>query len=507
MRKILFILLVIGALVVGGAVVALLTIDVNQFRPLLVTQLQTATGRRVELASIRRSWKQGLGLELRGLVIHDDPAFGVEPMLAVEQVSARLQLAPLLRRRLQLATVTLDHPTIHVVKNAAGQLNIRTLTTQPAASSQQPASTSTMALPFLISSLKIRSATISFQDLAAAPPLSIEMRDMDVTASNIALVNGVPQAKLEVRNGSVKLSTMQRPVDSVMIDARMTATQLDVTKCSALIGNGTLEGSAAISDYRARPRIEAKLALRKILLQDVAPPAQAQAEQRLEGALSGDVAIQGTGATWPELRPTLAGQIGARVTEARMTNVNLLREAFNKLSMLPGVVERLEAKLPERHKQLLQQRDTAIRELQLKGRIEQGALILDPLLVATDVGVLNGQGRIELDGRVDVRAMIVLPKDLSSSITQSVKELSALDDDAGSITFPLTVSGQPPQIAVQPDTRYIAQRVVVTKGVELIEQLLNKGQEPEQPNGASMPPASESRSTEELLRDLIRGKR
>lgn len=513
MRKALLIVAILIVLVIGGAVAAFVTLDVNRFRPLIVTKLQDAIGRHVELGALHRSWSGGLGLELQGLVIHDDPRFGTAPVLSVEKASARLRLLPLLRRKMEIASITLEQPVVRVVKNAAGQLNVQTMggpATQQAGAARPQPSGSPAALPLLISAFKIRGALMTYLDQSATPPASIELKGADVTASNMSLVNGVPQMTLEVRNGTLTLSQMRRPLDGIAVDLRATLDALEVTRYSALIGNGRLEGHAAVQHYRATPVVEGELTLRDVLLQDLLPSAQATAEQRLEGKLSGKATVQGTGKSWPELQPTLTGQAELRVAEGRVTNLNLLREALAKFSMLPGVVQRLEAKLPERYRELMQQRDTELREVQLTARIAQGALLIDPLNIGTDVGSLTGHGRVGLDNSMQLEAMIAIPPDLSQAMVSSVEELKYLADRSGAITFPLQVSGQPPRLAVQPDMRYIAQRVIVSKGEELIGELLQKAIGGDEASGTPQPsgqePASgEPHSPDDFLRAIFGG--
>ena len=73
-----------------------------------------------------------------------------------------------------------------------------------------------------------------------------------------------------------------------------------------------------------------------------------------------------------------------------------------------------------------------------------------------------------------ITAMIVVTPDLSAALIQSADELRYLADQRGAVTFPLLVSGRPPRLAVQPDLHYIAQRVLASKGEELIGHLLQK---------------------------------
>ena len=67
------------------------------------------------------------GFDLENFVIHDDPAFGAEPMLRAQEVTASLRLTSLLRGRLEIARLNLTEPSLNLVRNAEGHWNLENL--------------------------------------------------------------------------------------------------------------------------------------------------------------------------------------------------------------------------------------------------------------------------------------------------------------------------------------------------------------------------------------------
>ncbi|GEM_PF-3729011 len=503
MRKVLLGLLLVGVLLCGGVIVIFLTVDVNQFRPLLLTKLQDATGRRVELQSLHRSWTGGLGIEMHELTIYDDPHFGEEPLVSIAQASARLRLAPLLQRRVELASITIERPTIRLITDATGQLNVPRLGAGRLPSATTP-SQANVALPLFVTSVTIKDAALLYRDLAVTPPLTVDLRHADLRASNLALVRGVPQATLEIRNATLASSAVTHPLEGIAADLTATPTQLDLQQLTALLGHGSLEASGTVREYRTQPAITGRVALKRVAVQEISPPSVARAEQHVEGDLSGEATVQGTGQTWPMLQRSLRGAAHFTLDDGTLKNVNLLREAFLKLSMLPGLVERLRAKLPERHRQLLEQPDTHIRTLRVQARIGDGAIHVEPLELVTDLGTLHGQGMVGFDGQLQLSGMLVVPPDLSTTMISAVNELQALTEASGAITFPLVVSGQVPQrVVVRPDLEYIAKRIVLTKGQAIISELLQKSLGSPATDGTT--PSGEPVTPEEAIGELLRG--
>jgi len=84
-------------------------------------------GRPVDVAAVKLRLLPQPGFDLENFVIHDDPAFGAEPMLRAAEVTASLRVTSLLRGRLEIARLNLTEPSLNLVQNASGHWNLETL--------------------------------------------------------------------------------------------------------------------------------------------------------------------------------------------------------------------------------------------------------------------------------------------------------------------------------------------------------------------------------------------
>src|ERR1700684_1581415 len=90
-------------IIVGIAVAVLLIlllalpalIDVNRFKPTLETDLSTALGRNVQIGNISLALLSG-GVTVDSVVISADPAFSNTPFLQAKQLTAGVDLMPLI---------------------------------------------------------------------------------------------------------------------------------------------------------------------------------------------------------------------------------------------------------------------------------------------------------------------------------------------------------------------------------------------------------------------------
>ncbi|MBI3088009.1 MAG: hypothetical protein HYY91_03905, partial [Candidatus Omnitrophica bacterium] len=192
------------------------------------------------------------------------------------------------------------------------------------------------------------------------------------------------------------------------------------------------------------------------------------------------------GLAWPEASRSLSGQGRLMLTEARIEHLNILREVFQRLSLLPGLLEALQARLPPSYQARLDARDTILHPVDAQVTAADGALTFAELHVETDDLVLKGAGRVGLDGTLTAQASVWIDPELSTAIIRSVNELQSLADARGRLELPVVVQGTLPRVAVLPDLGQIGSRLVVHKAQELIGGLLQRALEQEQ----DAPPSS-----------------
>ncbi len=95
----------------------------ERVRRAVVGQVEHVVGGRVELQAVE--WKLSrLQFEFDGLTVHGKEAAGEAPLLQVEQVTARLKWASLLRGRVTLHELKVLRPLAHVDVNKDGSTNI-----------------------------------------------------------------------------------------------------------------------------------------------------------------------------------------------------------------------------------------------------------------------------------------------------------------------------------------------------------------------------------------------
>lgn len=99
----------------------------NRLRARIVSSISLAVGRPVEVAAVNLRLLPQPGFDLENFVMRDDPAFGAEPVIRAQEVTAVLRVSSLLRGRLEVARLDLSEPSLNMVRNEEGRWNLESL--------------------------------------------------------------------------------------------------------------------------------------------------------------------------------------------------------------------------------------------------------------------------------------------------------------------------------------------------------------------------------------------
>ena len=128
-------------------------ISLNRLKGRLGGTIGDSLGRRISIGRISLRLVPQPGFDLSDVDIHDDPNFSAEPMLHADKVRATLRLSSLWRRRLEIASLTFEEPSVNLVRNDAGKWNIATLLERaqriPSAPTSKVTSESRPRFPYL----------------------------------------------------------------------------------------------------------------------------------------------------------------------------------------------------------------------------------------------------------------------------------------------------------------------------------------------------------------------
>lgn len=114
----------IGVLIVALQVAVSFLVRTHRVHVYLVAHLQRAFGRQVEVASFDARIFPSPQLDANGVTVGEDPSFGHEYFLRAERLSAGLRWMGLLRGHFEFGTLSLNKPSLTLVRNSDGRWNL-----------------------------------------------------------------------------------------------------------------------------------------------------------------------------------------------------------------------------------------------------------------------------------------------------------------------------------------------------------------------------------------------
>jgi hypothetical protein len=119
------------ALAAVAAVLAVLIlpplVSVSRYKSSITRLMSASLGRPVRLSSVELRLLPWPAFLLTDLTVEEDPAYGAEPVLHADTVTASIRLLSLWRGRLEIAKISVDDASLNLVRTGVGQWNLNPL--------------------------------------------------------------------------------------------------------------------------------------------------------------------------------------------------------------------------------------------------------------------------------------------------------------------------------------------------------------------------------------------
>jgi len=322
-------------------------------------------------------------------------------------------------------------------------------------------------------------------------------------------------ARGALKKGALALQAVPVPVEDIALDFDLTEERLQLTDFAAGLSSGRVTGRGRVDDYLKQPAADFDMSLKEIPLGDLLPAIDPKT--RFTGQLDGQANVTFTGKDPEAITRTLAGSLEARIDEARLENINVLRLVLNRMSFIPNLADKLYRELPGKYKKQLEKDETVFEDIQIEVTARDGVARVQKGTITADSFTLQAGGSADFKGNLDLKGSLNIPADLSQSMVRAVEELQYILEDDGRIMIPFKAyQGPASSFRLMPDLSYLTKRMLVNRGGAELEKFFDKvfdreeksqdqpateGQEPAP--GATPPAKSPERQLIENILDLL----
>lgn len=155
-------------------------VNINRFRHTIVQSIGAGLDRPVYASAVELTLFPRPAFVLHHLTVAEWPAYGAEPVITAETVTASLRASTLWHRRVEIASLHFDAPSVNLAHDSSGQWNFESLISNSpvlrllATSSAASFSASPPPFPYV----EATDARINFKRGAEKLPLSLEGADL-----------------------------------------------------------------------------------------------------------------------------------------------------------------------------------------------------------------------------------------------------------------------------------------------------------------------------------------
>jgi len=196
-------------------------LTLNRYRHGIATSIGRSLGRPVHLDDVSLRLLPTPAFTLTNFVVGEDPAFGFEPFMRSNTVTASLHISSLWRGRLEFATISLDEPSVNLVRNAAGDWNINSI---------------------LLQAAQIRTAPTEQRNAGSVPRFPY----IEATQARVNIKRGDEKLPFSLTDAKLGLWLSEPETWHVRIEARPLRTDMNATDTGLLRVEGTFERAATL---------------------------------------------------------------------------------------------------------------------------------------------------------------------------------------------------------------------------------------------------------------------
>jgi len=156
-------------------------ISVSGYKNQITQLISQSLGRPVRLSSVQAQILPWPGFEVTDLSVAEDPAYGAEPVLHANKVTASIRLLALLRGRVEIGKISVDEASLNLVRAGPGHWNLDSIFRTAAAQTvSTPSARRVAPLPYL----EATNSRINFKNGVEKLPFSLVDADLSLWQEN-----------------------------------------------------------------------------------------------------------------------------------------------------------------------------------------------------------------------------------------------------------------------------------------------------------------------------------
>jgi len=185
-RQTKILLISIGVIVVLALVIPFF-IDVDSYRPQIIAEVESRTGRKVEIGHIRARLLPTVGFTVENVTLGPPPGFAPVNLLTVDNVKGTVSVFALLRGKVEVTSIDVVKPHITLATDERGHTNYDLA--PPSGAKNTSGGSSSSAPPLALDSVSVSDGQLSMVEVRGRNPQppSVKVSGLNVNFSSLDL--------------------------------------------------------------------------------------------------------------------------------------------------------------------------------------------------------------------------------------------------------------------------------------------------------------------------------
>lgn len=192
-------------------------LSVSRYKSQITSLVASSLGRPVRLSSVRVRLLPRPGFVLYDLVVDDNPAFGAEPVIHANAVTAPVRIWSLWRGKLEISEISVDEASLNLVRTPDGLWNLDSLLETTASNAGKLSGDGKRVAPF--PRLVATNSRINFKRGVEKLPFSLVDTDLSFWQSNPG------EWRLRLRGQPARTDVSLNSADTGIVEIEATARQ------------------------------------------------------------------------------------------------------------------------------------------------------------------------------------------------------------------------------------------------------------------------------------------
>ncbi len=276
---------------------------------------------------------------------------------------------------------------------------------------------------------------------------------------------------VSLKDGFAEFKELASPIKDVRLDIKMTQSEIVLEDALLGLAGGTVNAAGIIKDYLKEQNFTVSINAENLKAQELLK--QGEAPVKVEGDISVGMKLAGQGFD-PKALSSLTGEGTISVKKAKLKNINVLKTVLDKISVIPGLSEKMETNLPTKYREKLTETDTALSDIELPVTIKQGVMVVPEAVLGSSEFLFKGSVEVGFDGAFSCEGSFLIFEEFSSAFVAGVPELKYLLNENREIYIPLKILKSAGEMKFIVDAEYIGKKLVVNQVKTQLIRVIDK---------------------------------